>query len=109
MILKVDLDVSNGIYGIKSINYYKDGLEGDVVYSMIQCFNISDVKTAFSKHEMPFMAPDGVIILFYDGSVIELDFYDEHKMRNIEKLISSIFKMKMLGTKWAEDNPDKYI
>lgn len=109
LIIKVDADASNSTYGIKCISYYRVGNSNESFYSMVHYIDVSKVITAFSKHEMPFLDVDSVIVEFDNSSYIEVDFHPENKMQHAEKLISDIFKLRMFGTKWAEEHPEKYV
>ncbi len=100
------------LYGIKNIRILD--INSDVEFpkytnSMICYFNATDVRAIFSKHDLPYGDPDCAVIEFYDGRVYEVDLHPQDKMRNVEKLISHIFKMKMMGTKWEKEHPEQYI
>lgn len=112
MIVKVDLDLDCMTFGISNIRLYdpRDQRHNpDVEYCMVCYFDTGDVRAAFSKHSAPYMNADCVAVQFYDGREYIIDFHDENKMRNIEKFISHIFKMKMAGTKWEKEHPEQYI
>lgn len=96
-------------YGISSIRIFDSKNEDSSTYSMVCCFNVGDVRAAFTSHEAPYMDAFCVVVEFYDGRVYEIDFHEDNKMRNMEKFIAHIFKMKMLGTKWEKEHPEQYI
>ena len=109
MIVKVDLDLDCMTFGISSIRILDSNNVGSATYSMICCFNSGDVRSAFTSHVAPYTDALCVVIEFYDGRIYEVDFHEDNKMRNMEKFISHIFKMKMLDTKWEKEHPEQYI
>lgn len=110
MVLKVDRDMDNPIFAIGSMRWHSNDEAIEYDETMTFSFNAKDVKYAYSKHDQPYQDAESVIIKFYDDSrlIVTIGFVN-NKMKYVDRLIDEVFKMKMLGTKWAEENPDKYI
>jgi len=111
MLLKADRDFDNPIFNISDMRMIEAA--GDDIlttYIMVFSFNVYDVKYVYTSHEYFCTTPEYVEIVFKDDKKLQVYFHpctDEFKYP--EKIINEIFKMKMLDTKWAEENPEKFI
>ena len=112
MILKADTEQTTSKYGIVDLRIHSaNAQKGNTDYSSSKTvyFDIKDVKTAFSR-QPAYMEESGVVIHFYDGSRIEAIMEDSTDFeRDSNNLVKDIFRMKMEGTKWAEDHPEEYV
>lgn len=113
MILKVDVDEGcnseNCIAGLQQILYYPEENSDTFTHSSFFYMDITNVKSAFNRMAMPYQSPACVVITFYDRSWMELYFSEDNIVKNTERFIESVFKMKMLGTRWSEEHPEKYV
>lgn len=120
MILKVNPNLDELMFGIRNMRVYEndkkydaDEYSEDYISSSIVHFSATDVRIAYSIHHTPYEEPEGVMIKLTDGTFIEVEIdggkSGNDKMKNIEHLLEYIMKIKMLGTKWEEKHPEKYI
>ena len=111
MLIEIDIDLDNPLYNINGIEMESDTLGDNNLRCMIINFNAKDVKFAYTVHEHFGSELLHLEVIFEDNRKMKVFFnystYDNLKYP--KKLIEQIFKMKMLDTKWAEENPDKYI
>ena len=114
MILKVDSDSENSLFNIIYMELWERN-NSEVQYFnqtkiMLFSFNVEDVKYAYTVHEHMDTIPEFLEIIFKDERKLKIYFVNhDDEFKYPEKLLTEIFKMKMLGTKWAEENPEKYI
>jgi hypothetical protein len=105
--LEVDRDLDNPRFNIIGMQFWNGEKE---VKTMVFSFNAKEVKYIYTAHEQFDMQPDYVEVVFEDGNILKVYFHGVvDPFKYPYKLINEVFKMKMLGTKWEEENPDKYI
>lgn len=112
LILKVNNNLDDLMFGISDMHFYMDSESDKYTNSMVFYFNEKDVKVIYSSHETTYMSSDRAIIEFYDGSklVLVIDGYEPgEQINNVEKIIKEFYKLKMMGTKWEQEYPEKYI
>lgn len=113
MIIKVDRNIDNTMFGISDIRLYSEPEESaEYEHTMIVYINVNDVKMIYSLQDLNYVDPSAIVINFYDGLRMELELHEddlEVKMKNIERFIETIQRLKMLGTKWENEHPEKYI
>ena len=112
MLLITDRDLDNPTFNISDMKLVEQIENGEIEQKFVMIFSFSakDVKYAYTSHEYYDTAPECVEILFKDEKKLQIFFHAHNDVfKYPEKLITEIFKMKMLDTKWAEENPEKYV